>query len=34
MALGDLTPGDRRVLRAVLAILALAAAGLLAWRAG
>lgn len=34
MPLGDLTKGDRRVLRVLLAILALAAAGALAWRAG
>ena len=34
MALGDLTPGDRRVLLAILSTLALAAACLLAWRAG
>jgi hypothetical protein len=34
MPLGDLTPGDRRVLRAILAFLALVAACLLAWRAG
>jgi hypothetical protein len=34
MALGELTPGDRRVLRRLLAFLALAAACLLAWRAG
>ena len=34
MPLGDLTAGDRRVLRAILATLAIAAACLLAWRAG
>ncbi len=34
MGLGELTPGDRRVLRATLGVLALAAACLLAWRAG
>jgi hypothetical protein len=34
MALGDLTPGDRRVLWRILAVLAAAAACLLAWRAG
>jgi len=34
MALGDLTPGDRRILRRILAALAVAAACLLAWRSG
>lgn len=32
MALGDLTPGDRRVLWRILAAMAAAAGLLLAWR--
>ncbi len=34
MPLGELTRGDRRVLLAILSAVALAAACLLAWRAG